>query len=1299
MKNSILIAAAAIAFAGNLSGREIIGGKQNRHSEAMRSLVAICQPGQAKTDLDVNNIRTTIMTSGDMWWDLNSVPKYEIPKDSKKHSLFAGALWIGGYDTGNNLKVAAMTYRQGAGVDFWPGPLDPVTVSTNSDAVCSAYDRHYKITKKEVEEFLSGQAATDAINEWPGTSDPFMQPLAPFRDVDNNGLYDPQAGDYPDYDIFGNLGCDAKLYGDQTLFWVFNDVGNGNTHGESGSIEPIGLEIQAQAFGFSTGDQINDMTFYNYKIINRGSDLLKQTFFGVWTDADLGYFKDDYVGCDVGKGLGYIYNGDENDEGINGYGLNPPSLGIDFFQGPFADTNNTDDPISHTVPGSVNGFGYGDGVPDNERMGMAKFLYYNNGGGVAMGDPNIATDFYNYLSGFWKDGTPFMYGGNAYQQPSGIVCDYMFPGDTDPLGYGTGGVGQQPWDEITENNIPDDRRLLQSAGPFTLQPGAVNTITIGAVWARASSGGVKASIELMKAADIEAQKLFNSCFKILDGPDAPDLNIIEMDQTLIFNLINKPAPASNNEGEQYAAMDPGIPGTEYKFQGYKIYQLSEASVSVTDLNDPDKARLVKQSDIQDGAGLIRNFTFDANTQIWWPEDMVNGADLGIENSFVVTQDLFALGDNRLINHKTYYYMAVAYAFNPAEVSINPYTSGVPNEPYLQGRRNIRVYSAIPHKIESSGTETHSNYGDGPEVTRIEGHGNGDKIVDLTQASIDKILNSPDHRAKEIIYMAGKTPVGIRIVDPLNVIGGNFTLKILDTITPKDTLKQATWELINNDNGKVVRSYDVITVYKQQIVQYVDPITKKSQSWGFSITVYQPNINGVIEVPGKSTTKNNGFLEATMTFSGSPWLTGVADADGATSLTDWIRSGTETTDFPGFDDTQIYEGVLGGTWAPYRLVANTVNMPAFAGGQGSFNKMSDLSSVDIILTPDKSKWTRSPVIQMKENNTTPLTSADPRKFDLRAGKSIDKNGDSTNLGGGINNSDFISPTGMGWFPGYAINVATGERLNIAYGEDSGLPKENGRDMKWNPTSKYYNAAKDTFFFGGKHYIYVFGNNAHYSDPTKNMPRYDYGAYIRSKLNYSTPTTAPSAASRREVYEYAMWVNMPIAMAGYDLKNGIPPSEVKIRLRVTKPYNKGYSTVADSSITPVNNNLPLYNFSTANMVAHKGEPEIIKNALDLINAVPNPYYAFSEYENNQLDNRMKITNLPQVCTIKIYTVNGHLIRTFKRDDASKTSLDWDLKNQAGIPVASGLYIIHVDVPNVGERILKWFGVMRPVDLDSF
>jgi len=133
-------------------------------------------------------------------------------------------------------------------------------------------------------------------------------------------------------------------------------------------------------------------------------------------------------------------------------------------------------------------------------------------------------------------------------------------------------------------------------------------------------------------------------------------------------------------------------------------------------------------------------------------------------------------------------------------------------------------------------------------------------------------------------------------------------------------------------------------------------------------------------------------------------------------------------------------------------------------------------------------------------------------------------------------------------------------------------------------------------------------------------------------------------------------------------------------------------------PINNFNPVYEFNTTDLVSEVENNEQAKSALDLINVVPNPYYGYSEYETSQLDNRIKITNLPKDVKIRIYTVSGALIRTIKKSD-NLTSSDWDLKNDHGIPVSSGLYIIHVDAEGVGEKILKWFGVLRPIDLDTF
>ena len=92
---------------------------------------------------------------------------------------------------------------------------------------------------------------------------------------------------------------------------------------------------------------------------------------------------------------------------------------------------------------------------------------------------------------------------------------------------------------------------------------------------------------------------------------------------------------------------------------------------------------------------------------------------------------------------------------------------------------------------------------------------------------------------------------------------------------------------------------------------------------------------------------------------------------------------------------------------------------------------------------------------------------------------------------------------------------------------------------------------------------------------------------------------------------------------------------------------------------------------------------------------------------MDNRVKITNLPSRATIKIFTVGGTLVRTLNKDD-SMSSIDWDLKNDYGIPIASGLYMIHVrgklwdsntNTYVEKDKVIKWFGALRPIDLDTF
>ncbi|MEL6972825.1 MAG: hypothetical protein AAFO02_21850, partial [Bacteroidota bacterium] len=133
-----------------------------------------------------------------------------------------------------------------------------------------------------------------------------LQGLADFWDQDFDGTYEPDEGDYPIIGLRTCLDQQPQSVPDEMIFWIYND--NGNAHRESGSARAIQMEIQAQAFAYQTNDDLNNMTFQRYRLINRGIERLDSTYFGLWVDADLGCYTDDYVGCDIDRSMAYYYN-------------------------------------------------------------------------------------------------------------------------------------------------------------------------------------------------------------------------------------------------------------------------------------------------------------------------------------------------------------------------------------------------------------------------------------------------------------------------------------------------------------------------------------------------------------------------------------------------------------------------------------------------------------------------------------------------------------------------------------------------------------------------------------------------------------------------------------------------------------------------------------------------------------------------------------------------------------------------------------------------------------------------------
>ena len=171
---------------------------------------------------------------------------------------------------------------------------------------------------------------------------------------------------------------------------------------------------------------------------------------------------------------------------------------------------------------------------------------------------------------------------------------------------------------------------------------------------------------MLKIYDREAQALFDNNFNILNGPDAPDLNIRELDKELIFTLSN--SGSSNNIDESYSEKDPYITkpynlanSPNYEFQGYLVYQLRDETVSVTDLSDPDKARLIYRTDIKDDVKGIVNHYLDPILGVYTPieevastlsEGVIGSVDNGVEYSFQITDDILEATSDQSILGKS-----------------------------------------------------------------------------------------------------------------------------------------------------------------------------------------------------------------------------------------------------------------------------------------------------------------------------------------------------------------------------------------------------------------------------------------------------------------------------------------------------------------------------------------------------------------------------------------------------------------------------------------------------------------------
>lgn len=349
-----------------------------------------------------NYINASFSNAGYLFNDFtNNTSGYEIGQGSGLHTLYGTSLVLAGRDINGQLKMAVSS-NPNLGTDFKSGPYSSTGNYSDPAYIAQYADAYTTICQEDIDHFylwwqcqnLSPVPAgcdqvsapspevLQAIYNYPAhgdVSNGVSYFLAPFFDNDANDTYEPFAGDHPIIE----RGCCMT-------YMIFNDM-NG-LHTFSGA-DPLGVEVHMILYQYNSWNSyLNDATFVDVKIINRGTQTIYDFTTSLAVDPDLGNYGDDMIGCDSTLNLSYVYNGDNFDEtngGNLGFGANPPAFGIvELTDGlsshvPQPITSNIAEIYNSTLGLQPNGMNYLDnfGAP-------TKFVYHE--------DPNIPNGYSQY---------------------------------------------------------------------------------------------------------------------------------------------------------------------------------------------------------------------------------------------------------------------------------------------------------------------------------------------------------------------------------------------------------------------------------------------------------------------------------------------------------------------------------------------------------------------------------------------------------------------------------------------------------------------------------------------------------------------------------------------------------------------------------------------------------------------------------------------------------------------------------------------------------------------------------------
>jgi hypothetical protein len=1202
------------------------------------------------------------------------------PRGSGKTAVYtSGFLWAAMVDdtTENDPHVGGTVYRTGL-QSGWITSTGQVI--TEADPRARIYRVRPDVYPNGPSVDLSGEAADEVKSqsdvrdqyeldwtEWPADLG------APYNDVDGNGSYDPTV------DVPGVVGAS------QTIWYVTNDQSSERTNFMYGT-EPMGIEMQATFWAYAQTGALGNMFFRRYVIINK-TDVLgsnrtfRDMYVSMWSDPDVGDSGDDFAGCDTILSVSFAYNG-KGQDAI--YGSVCPAVGFDFFQGPLVDGVAGEDKNKNGVD---DGEDYG--IFRNQRVGPGKInlpmtaAYYYINQDPTLTDPTQgsynegAVRWYRFFQGrIGLTNEPFI------DPNTGLPSSFTLPGDP---------VSRTGWIDGQQFGY-GDRRIGMASGPFNMAPGDTQEVVVAEIVAGAVTGVDRLSaVSLMKFYDQVAQVAYDNFFDLPTPPPPPAVTVAELDGEIVLDW-------SKDNDKVLATESSSTKG--YTFQGYNVYQLPTSSSAVSE------GIRVATFDLNDGIGKINDLVFDPTTGSVIVMPVQFGTDIGVQRFISIKQD--AINQRPLINGLRYYFAVTAYNYNPDPLA-------VPNN--LENP--LRIITVIPHSPDpgviygdGNGTEleiTHEGTADGgPTVTIVDPTAttgnqyevfftqraeirdeNGDWVAasttrrqynpndpdTLTGSSVDISAvfsptagvveltcyynyNSPDGNWTDGIEM--DIEAGITILDFPSFEAGGGTIDPVITGDPT--------------SGYHIEMGDVTGILSE------DGIFHGGEEWSIYVAPFSPPKNvdwvcwddgwsgGVVNAEGTTTIEEIGYAERLAKY----WNVQDLATQQLVLQNQSVIAGTDI--FPRRDDIATNPGVSADVIVDgYQIGVDVV-----------YEAPIEFFETELINNPTG--------LTNLTNAGGPANATDLDIANYTIFSGVTDSWAISNFGVGTELIDELQQDYELRFTGVWDSMMVGSQL-VHYVASGGqiatiFRMVDGASLANHPLNPNPGTAEP--------FLIRIPFEVWNVDDPENEYQVNLTYRHREKDGTENPFYTWEPSSRM----YAIIVNSPYDPEQVIQVDGGPDEFNDPATWVLVFYSTNYFSTEDVvSITyanPIQIGIDKYTFTTTAPAYSSG---LAVDQVNQINVFPNPYYGVNTEELNKYNRFVTFTHLPVQAKVRIFNLAGVLVRTIDKEDQGQF-LRWDLANESGLPVASGLYIAYIELPELGTtKILKLAIIQEQQILDRF